>query len=864
MDKNAERSPKNSPAGETEWYGAQPTDQEAPQEALYCEATQHCANCEFLKSEHVEYGRLLFERDLAQRNLRIANFRLGDKLQKERNKENNASKLQEPSASKVENKETRTLLNGYANHLSDSEGSSSEDEDRHGDHDDSDENDNDDNDDNNEIRCVDDEGLDNGDDNLNDDDDDDDYEDSDDDNDHDDDDNDDGDNDDGNYNNTTIYSDDYRSEDASCSHEDEEVSLLPSSSSSSNINISCGNAYSRNADRSLSENNGNGELLAAGGRRFYTNEINPPIASVAGIVISQGARPKNLSQKPVSSNADSPGYNNGKIPSLEVTGINQGFLARHSTDQSLPCSSYTNDRDMSARESTSLGNWSQTSFASNDESSTPLWGLPRPPASERSVLMQERAYSGGVNQWYEDPVHVGYQPTAPTTSFSGWQLPHQHQPQLSATGNQGSNSFNRRAWMSSGYDATWPRYDYGSNEPALNSPAVNPPAPAITLPSVALPNASAGFPTTAGRDSWNLPPYPSNTMSGSVTSRSPPLNTYNSNQQERLVDFTTNRPFGSADQQENRRLLSSETVSSRRQEEGLSRSNGLSQEVSQFPAPSEDNSLVALERKVAEACAVVERVLKEREERTKRQREAAQRQREIREQRQRDARERREREERERRERAEREAREREDVAAEERAPVQESPLWQCEHYQRRCSVKFPCCGVFYPCHRCHNGSGACDADDKKANQATHVKCASCGHEEEINERSQNCSSCGAKMSEYFCFKCKHFTGVDKNPFHCNKCGICRIYKDRSFHCDVCNVCLDKRLEGKHKCRPDSGHDECCICLEDAFSGCQILPCSHKVHRECAIAMIQNGVRNCPICRHPLYSQGSQQINPFD
>ena len=39
-------------------------------------------------------------------------------------------------------------------------------------------------------------------------------------------------------------------------------------------------------------------------------------------------------------------------------------------------------------------------------------------------------------------------------------------------------------------------------------------------------------------------------------------------------------------------------------------------------------------------------------------------------------------------------------------------------------------------------------------------------------------------------------------------------HNDKSFHCDVCNVCLDKRLEGKHKCRPDSGHDECCICLE--------------------------------------------------
>ena len=40
------------------------------------------------------------------------------------------------------------------------------------------------------------------------------------------------------------------------------------------------------------------------------------------------------------------------------------------------------------------------------------------------------------------------------------------------------------------------------------------------------------------------------------------------------------------------------------------------------------------------------------------------------------------------------------------------------------------------------------------------------------------------------------------------------IHRDKSFHCEVCNVCLDKCLEGKHECRPDSGHDECCICLE--------------------------------------------------
>ena len=68
-----------------------------------------------------------------------------------------------------------------------------------------------------------------------------------------------------------------------------------------------------------------------------------------------------------------------------------------------------------------------------------------------------------------------------------------------------------------------------------------------------------------------------------------------------------------------------------------------------------------------------------------------------------------------------------------ERAPVQESPRWQCEHYQRRCSVTFPCCGIFCPCHRCHNTSGACDTDDMKANNAKHVKCGICGHEEEVS-----------------------------------------------------------------------------------------------------------------------------------
>ncbi|XP_020630401.1 uncharacterized protein LOC110067417 isoform X3 [Orbicella faveolata] len=933
-DNDIGRHPKNSPAGEITWQGERQIDEE-----VYNENTHHCANCHLLQSE---YGRVLFERDLAQRNLRLASYRFEDDLQRQRDRENNGaaaafqedkmehshdkpdqssprmswryselpsakvpsrlkgdlkssiSALKDHGARNTNTEGTRTFLNGYANYLSDSEDSvhSSLDGGKDGDDNDandrvhdSDENDNDDDNnadkdgDNQEIECNDDDKCDNGDDSL-DDDDDDHGDDSDSDNDGDDD-SDDNDNDDDEYDkngdigqdasyscpegNISVVSDrvnESLTQESSFSfhisssneekiNSNENIYCRPGSSS--NDKISGEKVYDKNEDSSRSsEGDDNAKLLAAGGTTPYAHKKKSPIVSIASNVTSQGARPKTSSQTPVLSNVVDPDLHDGKIPSLDVTGISQGFLARHTTDQSLPYSSNTGDNDLPTSESTSSTDWPHTSITSNGNSST-SWSLPGPSFPNRSEPLQDRAYPRGLNPRYGDPRNMGYQPVAPMTGLgTGWQLSNQQKPQsgrtssnfpledqrisnraeswltshdespshpnvlghfIGATGTQGDDSLNRQTWMPGNYETSWrwPRYDYNRyqtdpstigdlalrNEPAVNSPAVNAPAPAVTLPSVTLPNASLNFQTAA-----------------------------------------------------------SEPLTSQSSSSTMPGSHNL--HLSQATTSTEDNSLVALERKVAEACAIVERVLKEREERTKRQREEVQRQREIRERRQREARERRERQEREMRERAEREAREREDMAVAERAPVQESPLWQCEHYQRRCSVRFPCCGVFYPCHRCHNGSGACDADDKKANQATHVKCASCGHEEEINEGSQTCSSCGARLSEYFCFKCKHFTGVDKNPFHCDKCGICRIYKDRSFHCDVCNVCLDKRLEGKHKCRPDSGHDECCICLEDAFSGCQILPCSHKVHRECAIAMIQNGVRNCPICRHPLYSQGSQ------
>ena len=260
-----------------------------------------------------------------------------------------------------------------------------------------------------------------------------------------------------------------------------------------------------------------------------------------------------------------------------------------------------------------------------------------------------------------------------------------------------------------------------------------------------------------------------------------------------------------------------------------------------------DDSLKDLQERVEEACAMVERVLREREEREEDQARIKRFEDEIRAKRKR-----------------EQQARDAREFEYSKSWPAQQEAVttevqWPCEHYQRRCRVKFDCCNVFYPCHRCHNNKQECSNKKVRACEATHYQCSKCKHEEKIDENSHKCSNCNAIMSAYFCSVCKHFTGADKNPYHCEKCGICRIHQDKSFHCDVCNVCLDKRLENRHKCRPDSGHDECPICLEDAFTGCQILPCSHKVHRECAIMMIQNGVRNCPVCRHPLYSPAPDQ-----
>ncbi|XP_028393885.1 uncharacterized protein LOC114518148 [Dendronephthya gigantea] len=188
-----------------------------------------------------------------------------------------------------------------------------------------------------------------------------------------------------------------------------------------------------------------------------------------------------------------------------------------------------------------------------------------------------------------------------------------------------------------------------------------------------------------------------------------------------------------------------------------------------------------------------------------------------------------------------------------------ENREYPCDHYDRYCTVQFACCNRFWPCHRCHNSQSQCSERKLKSRDIKKLKCRRCGRVQDFPKDSPRCVECNLKFAEYFCPICQHLTGKQNHPFHCTKCGICRVHGDRSFHCDICGVCLDVNLRGNHRCREGSAHDECCVCFEDAFTGCQILPCSHKVHKECANQMVRNGQTQCPICRTSFADKGEKK-----
>ena len=518
-----------------------------------------------------------------------------------------------------------------------------------------------------------------------------------------------------------------------------------------------------------------------GGSALLSNNVNSQATAPVNksTSLTQGARPKTTFQRtPLDQVADGGFNHTSLVYQQEDTGIRRDFLARHTIDVSLPYSSQPSDWNLSGV-SGSRTDRLYSAFGSKGNSAS-WWSFPEPwRANQRanfSGLQQPDIRNAaasqdmGLRSNWQLSYHPQSERNATYTSFEEQQFfnrlgswnANKHQSLTrgnfsgtfpGAPGNQ-VNSSNAQAWMPSSplTDSRFSNHDIVSCQVGYNR---------FTS------NEHAVEPHTATTPEGHHLQLTSNMLSQSVRSNgltAPVIR--HGNEDQRTDDSARLRQSATANQERGHLNLPGELTSRNGEpQEGLPSARRITSR-SSGQSSSEDCTLVALGRKVAEACSVVERVMKERDERIKAQKEAAVTERERRERiereerertqmelREREAREReeREREARETRERQERQMREREAseiVGRErtrhdedqrkawnqgERAPIQESSQWQCRHYQRLCSVSFPCCGVFYPCHRCHNDSGACDVEDLKANQATHVKCGSCGHEEQAS-----------------------------------------------------------------------------------------------------------------------------------
>eukprot|EP00069_Balaena_mysticetus_P017596 bmy_10639T0 len=143
-----------------------------------------------------------------------------------------------------------------------------------------------------------------------------------------------------------------------------------------------------------------------------------------------------------------------------------------------------------------------------------------------------------------------------------------------------------------------------------------------------------------------------------------------------------------------------------------------------------------------------------------------------------------------------------------------------CEHYDRGCLLKAPCCDKLYSCRLCHDNN-----------------------EDHLLDRF--------KVKEVQCINCEKIQRLLKiGP------------KEDFFHCLKCNLCLTINLQGKHKlsfgnfsfafkqCIENVSRQNCPVCLEDIHTSrivAHVLPCGHLLHRTCYEEMLKEGYR-CPLC----------------
>lgn len=224
----------------------------------------------------------------------------------------------------------------------------------------------------------------------------------------------------------------------------------------------------------------------------------------------------------------------------------------------------------------------------------------------------------------------------------------------------------------------------------------------------------------------------------------------------------------------------------------------------------------------------------------------------------------------------------------------------QCNHYQRKCSLISPCCGMVFGCRLCHdecdqlsppifNKDDSSDDDDGSQHIPRKIKvesgavprrgsmssimssisamgddvhhtvdrfaikeiiCRECFTRQ--SSKTNECIKCKVVFGEYHCDVCNLWMSAEESPYHCEECGFCRVGgKDKFRHCKGCGMCIDVALFDEHNCKSGKYMANCPVCYEDLFSSRMLtheMPCGHNIHWHCFNSLMSSDTR-CPICK---------------
>ena len=119
----------------------------------------------------------------------------------------------------------------------------------------------------------------------------------------------------------------------------------------------------------------------------------------------------------------------------------------------------------------------------------------------------------------------------------------------------------------------------------------------------------------------------------------------------------------------------------------------------------------------------------------------------------------------------------------------EENTILGCYHYNRGCSMLCPQCNQWFTCRLCHDEVVPDHYMDRY-----HVKYIACMKCKTVQFCSNQCVSCHAVFSEYYCDICHLWKDNEEPSFHCPDCNICRVGKGigiDTFHCHTCNNCYN-------------------------------------------------------------------------